>query len=757
MAKRTNKGPINSLVQRLIQSIDPDKISDLNITERGDAFKKIINSELELTKGISDGSIVDFSRSLNAEVVTKRNPEDKWGSPELTGDVIEYINKNTSSMFQDFAENERNRYIQYNDYNFISKFVPKIGQALRMILTHIVSSDDLTNTFKRQLEFGSLDADDVQTLKLAIEKFEKENKLLYKLENLVYKNTLIMGEYYVYAISYKDLFTNYARLLAKKREASGKYVDKKNKKSMGYAMESFMIDDDQYKTLESAYSTTPSDGNVLRSPKSQSFRDDYGSGAIVTCYDSEIPFIFDDDIASDDPDLYEKKLSTALEAVERNMSLQKTKVKVDGVADGTYGLGGSYDVAGTYIKFISARNIAPVEVLGNIVGYFYVSHTTIDKAKKTVSIGNIHISSMKKRSPIEDIAKSMVDKISQKFSDKFVSANTNYKRLIADCIMAAGVTNTEYKVQFIPAENVIHFKVDDDENSRGQSIMKDAIQPAKTLAAVNMRKVLNYLNKSGDKTVMTVRGGNADYSRKNQAMRIIRNMQEQNIVVSDLLGDCNNIFHKYAADGNIMMPTSRTGQKLVELEKMDGQQIDMNVEWEKEQENEILTAMGVPPLLLDTHLQADFARAFTTAHVGFAGTIAKWDGDLETPTTQLYKIIIQNLDISDELKTRVLPVFSFKLPRPKFAATQTGVESIQQGMQMADHYIQLKYGESPDESMKDVIREVKFAIVRENCATIPWEKYDEIAKKIEMEYVSIKDDVKDTGMSSDTDSGMDEF
>lgn len=755
MAKRNTKGPINTLVQKLIQSIDPDKISDLNITDRGDTFKKIINNELELTKGISDGSIVDFSRSLNSDIVTKKNAGDKWGSPELTGDVIEYINKNTSSMFQDFAENERNRYIQYNDYNFISKFVPKIGQALRMILTHIVSSDDLTNTFKRQLEFGSLDVDDTQTLKLALEKFEKENKLLYKLENLAYKNTLIMGEYYVYAISYKDLFTNYAKLLAKKREASGKVKDKKTKKSMGYAMESYMISDDEYKALESAYSSSASDNDPLRSPKSSSFREDYGRGAVVTCYDSEIPFIFDEDVESDDPNLYEKKLATALEAVERSGAAQKTKASVDGVADGTYGLGGSYDIAGTYIKFISARNIAPVEVLGNVVGYFYISHTTIDKAKKTVSIGNIHISSMKKRSPIEDIAKSMTEKIAQKFSDKFVASNTQFKHLIADCIMAAGVTNTEYKVQFIPAENIIHFKVDDDENSRGQSILKDAIQPAKTLAAVNMRKVLNYLNKSGDKTVMTVRGGNADFSRKNQAMRIIRNMQEQNIVVSDLLGDCNNIFHKYAADGNIMMPTSRTGQKLVELEKMDGQQIDMNVEWEKEQENEILTAMGVPPLLLDTHLQADFARAFTTAHVGFAGTIAKWDGDLEEPTTQLYKIIIQNLDISEELKTRVLPVFSFKLPRPKFAATQTGVESIQQGIQMADHYIQLKYGESPNENMKDVIREVKFAIVRENCATIPWERYDELAKKIEMEFISIKDDVKDTSMSSD--SGMDEF
>ena len=92
MAKRNNRGPVNTLVQKLIQSIDPDKVSELNITDRGDTFKKIINNELELTKGISDGSIVDFSRSLNADIVTKKNQGEKWESPELTGDVIEYIN-----------------------------------------------------------------------------------------------------------------------------------------------------------------------------------------------------------------------------------------------------------------------------------------------------------------------------------------------------------------------------------------------------------------------------------------------------------------------------------------------------------------------------------------------------------------------------------------------------------------------------------------------------------------------------------------
>ena len=272
-----------------------------------------------------------------------------------------------------------------------------------------------------------------------------------------------------------------------------------------------------------------------------------------------------------------------------------------------------------------------------------------------------------------------------------------------------------------------------------------------------MRKTLNYINKSGDKTIMTVRGGNADISRKNQAMRIIRNIQESNVVVSDIIGDSNNIFHKFSADAGILMPTSRSGQRLVEFEKMDGQQIDMNTDWEKEQENQVLLSMGTPPLMLEQHNQADFAKAFTSAHVGFAGIVAGWQGDLEGPTTELYKRIIANLDISDDIKKKVLPVFSFKLPRPLYSATQTSLDALQSAVSLAEQVTALKYGEPTDDTEKEAVNAAKFGLIKELTPCIPWDRYDQIMNRAYLEKKGVKDEVPQDTASTDMDMGDDEF
>lgn len=761
MAKSNKKGPINTLVEKLLISMDPEKSTEYNLQEKGNEFKNIINRQLELSKGVSGGSIMDFYQSIMQEEQKSEKTGD-WSSTQVTSDIMEYVNKNMVGIAQDFSTQDRNRYLQYRDYQFVTAFIPKIDQALRMILTHIVSADDLTNGFKRRLDLGSaLSKEQQQTVTLAIEKFEQENKLLYKLENIVYKTALFMGEYYVYAVSYKELFTDYAAALAKARAQQGNAprADKKDKKKhMGYATESVTISDEEYSSLSSTFKPLGS-APSSKPLSSTTFSGLYGSSATFTCYTDDAPIFLDDDEEEpltpslesfkEDFPAYCETMCAALESVGKAHSTEGSGVTMAGVADvAGKPVDEGFNVTGTYIKFISPRNVIPVEVLGNIVGYIYMSSNTVDASKQALNLSSININGVQKKSPVEEIAASLADAISKKFSDKFVAANVRYKKLMADCILATGVTNVQYKVQFIPANKLIHFKIDEDEKGRGQSILKSGMHKSKILAAVYMRKVLNYLNKSGDKTIITVGGGNADYSKKNQAMNIIRNLQEQNIVVSDLMGDCNNIFHKYAADSYMLMPRSKTGNRLVEFEKMDGQNIDMNTEWEKEQENQILISMGMPPLLLDTHDQADFARAFTSQHIGFTGNIGKWDGDFETPTTELYKVIIENLDIGNEIKDALRPVFKFGLIRPKFSSTQSTVEAINQAMQNADNILNLVMGEDVDDATKPARQSARLALVKDMCSYLPWNNYEALIDESLVRDKAVQDEVKETDAST---------
>ena len=145
--KRGNKkGPVDSLIRRLLTTIDPDQETEYNLSDRAGEFKDIIQSELELAKGVSDGSIIDFSRSIS-DIKGKSQTT----SVDATDDILKYINKNSQGFMQYYESQNRNKLIEARDNRFISKFVPTVSQSLRLILTHVVSSDDLSGQVKRIL------------------------------------------------------------------------------------------------------------------------------------------------------------------------------------------------------------------------------------------------------------------------------------------------------------------------------------------------------------------------------------------------------------------------------------------------------------------------------------------------------------------------------------------------------------------------------------------------------------------------------
>ena len=762
MAKKKDpvkgNGGIDNLVKKMLVSMDPDQITEYNMSKRGAELKNIIRDELNLSKGISNGSIIDFSRSLANH---SKNLNSETTLSDTTDDILKYINQNSSTVYQFFNERERNKYIEARDLKFISKFNPSLGQAVRLALTHIVSSDDLSGQVTRNLHFGdALTENDINIVRTAIEKFENENKLLMRLKNTVYNNTLISGTYYVYAISYKKLFTNYAKTLAQKKAMmEGKVnTDKKhsnNNKKVGYAQESVTISltPEESTIINSILKDDIPRGNESTILNSNNVDGILESAATVECIKSEVPEFIFEELGTDLNKLKGSKIYSAMEASLGDStslsSLPDATVDIKDVK-----IDGKYEVSGTYIKYIPATSITPIKVMGECLGYFYVMAERVDRNKPSLSIVNGNVTNIKKQSALDKIVSTLAKRTAQVFSDKFVAENVAFKKMIADCIMANGVTNTEYKIQFIPAEDIIPFTINEDENGNGTSILLDSMFPAKLEAAISMRKSLNYINKSGDKTILHIRGGNADISRKNQAMRIARNMQEQNIVAADIFGDSNIMFQKYSADGVILMPSSRSGNRLVEFEKMDGQQIDTGVEWEKNLQNQSILATGVPPLLIEQYNQADFAKAFTTAHVGLAGIVANWQADLEEPTTVLYKRIIENLDIDENLKNRVLPVFRFTLPRPKALATNNTNEAIGSAQALADAYINIKYGEQSDDSNKEPIRAVKEAIIKELTPFIPWNKLDAIAEEAFLKAKEVKDETpNDVG----ADDGSDMF
>lgn len=775
MAKQNKRRPKNNkmngfsildnAVNKLILSMDDEIITDDNLDAKDAELKSLLTREMELARGISGGSIIDFNKTLNQD----KNKGGKEVDLDTRDDLGDYIVKNSGSIYQYFSERNRNKFVENKDLNFIAKFIPSITQAINLYVTHIISSDDLSGFVKRNLYFGSaLSESESTVLTKSLTQFEKENKLLNKLKNLIITNTLISGEYYVYAPSYKKLFTDYQKTLNNAKKNSGIQPSLGEDKSYFNVSEStnacganewnISLDASNADVCNMISNFDLDTNNKFDSISKK--KDIVSNMSSVSYIESPIPAPVFEDIpglleAAKEDAKFKSILDKCLPAIEAST---KNK-RLNGVSDGTYNIKGKnnedsqFNITGTYLKFIDAKNIIKVKILDETIGYFYVDSKRAAAPKNAVTFSNGEWSNISKQSSVEKLADMLSDKVAKQFNPKFVSDHVEFKKLIADCIMANGIINKQYRIQFIPTEDMFEFKIGTNGDDDGTSILSNGLWAAKILASIRIRKTLNYVNKSGNKTVAYVKRGSADISGRNQTQRILRNMQESNITFGDIIGDSALMFHKYAADGTILMPTSKAGNKLVEFETMEGQTVDMSTEYEKDLENQILISMGVSPLLIDQTNNAEFSKAFTSSHIGFAGNVASLQTDFEEPTTALYKRIIENLDITDSIKNKVIPIFEFRLPRPKALSCTNNNEILDAAANFADKFANLKYGDV-DDSNKEKIKRLKFEIVKDKAPFVDWDHLEEIVKNVELEVSEVTNDSNSASDDSEMDEDM---
>ncbi len=758
--ENTKVNALDKVAHRLLSTIDTsfNEREVLNAKDR--RIQDIIDQELTLAKGVSQGSIIDFVTTMTSNTV-------KHQSSNALGDVdpSEVFTKDISNIFGYFQEQYKNRYIELADLKFITKFIPAIGEAVKTTLDSIVGSDDMTTTITRNLIFNdSLTPEEKGRVTSEIERMETEEKLLKKLRNVVYKKTLVAGMHYVYAPPYKELFQEYDRLLKAGVIKNGCIVREpanQNRTSNGVGKnsgfnlnnnavlapvkESVSIDS----IMEALTNSKEFDKSELDGMKKNL---ELGHLSITT---SDSPFLDEaiESIAALERygDMYMQDLNGYAATFG---GIGKLDEKFYGTSDGTADTkttGSKFNTVGTYIKYIDASRIVPVKVYNQIVGYFHVHDMTASKKARTMAsadnmligsvnlFANINMNDNKKESAVRMITDVISDGILTNFSNRFVNNNIEFKKLIADCIVANGMINNNLNIQFIPANHIIPFLVNENEDGFGESILSDALFPARLLLDLLISKMLLYMNKSGNRTLAFVRKGPIDVNSANHIQRVLRQLQESNITFGDLLST-NLSFAKFAPYGNIQIPTARNGDRLVDFETQEGQQVELKPEFEDWLEKMAIMGTGVPSVILEYTDAADYAKSLVTANIKFAGRIATLQSDLEEATTELYIRLIENSSLDDDLKSRAVRGFKFSLPRPKVISNSNMSDYLSSMQQvagtLADLYIGQDDGKDPDyQAVRDIF--VRDTVI-DHLPIIDWDAAKDRLDNARMEVIKKK-------------------
>lgn len=749
---------LDKISKKILSTID-NNYSERELLNKKDLkFKSIVDRELATQKGMSNGNILDFAINQFNSGTNKKN-----SNSAVEVDQNNIFTQNVGDIFNYFQDVYKNRYIEMADLKLISRFVPAIGEAVKTTLDNIVSADNISSSISRSLKMSpSISPEDQNTIITEIERIEKEERLLPKLKNIVYKKTLVTGRYFVYAVPYSKIFNEFEHIKSSgqlQRKSMGIDINKlgamnnTNAKTFNLSNESIstnIITTESYSDIINDYKS-----ELKSKPEVEAFKE------AIENHMGTVEFVGENI----------QIMTSVLESVD-TLSKYKKAYKENTMDDkifseGSYGTKSTRskdlfkDTTGTYLKFIESKNVIPIKVFNQVVGYYHIHSTTKKKKRPDSVVGSnnplftsANFTTDKKEEIMNKISDTISDGIMKNFTHKFVETNLEHKKLIADCIIANGIIDNDYRIQFIPADQMVEFIINPDENDEGESILADSLYPAKLLLSLLICKMLNYMNKSGNKTYAHISKGPIDLNNTNQIQRVVRNLQDSNITMNDLLSS-SLIFSKMSRDTNIALPTARDGKKLVEFEVQEGQNIDLKTDFENMLEDMAIIGTGVPSVLMDYVNQVDYAKQITSANIKFAGRVSSLDSDLENGTTRLYKILIENSKLPDELKTQCLSEFEFVLIRPKALAASNNSDYMRTVLENANTIADILIGQSnlsepKNQKIKDgVVRR----LVRSDSQFLPWDEYDKILESVKLE-VAGEEEIKDSSTSSDDDLDM---
>lgn len=738
VSANTYKKPMDNLKQ--IDAID-SKIQDILSGDIGD-----------MKNETGDNLSMFLSKTLASNEKTSSGTIEKLNS---NGDDLESFFNSKDGAFQLFNQRFRNKLLLYNDLEIISEQLVELNEAVNTTRDDIVCSDEVGSDIARSLNFicETEDTDDYIDLVNEVKRVEKELKLNTKIKEHIVPKTLKYGEYYVYVIPESKLF--------EKAQAT------KYKSSTGVTLESSELSC----LRESMTIVNPNKGErpvqqETIKPNADEIKAYVEENIHVCNEDIAIPLLENENTADAYGDIMKfNNLSDILnpKKVKKKNKKSDKSFEFNGFSDGVRSTNKVDDwkaVKGCYIKLLDPKKVIPVKVMDYIIGYYYINDMDFEPIQQggrpgqqfsSMFNGNLMNAVANKSTGERNVINTLASSIIKSFDKKYLEDNKEFKDLIINSLMYNDLYKRKLHYQFIPADYMCRFTVNEDEHGNGQSMLWKSLFYAKLYLSILIFNVITYLSKSQDTRIHYIKNSGIDKNAINKTMNIARQIKEKQISIADIM-DYSAIFGKLGTGRDVFMPVGESGERGIEFDVISGQNVDMQNEFMEQLKNSYVSGTGVPSVLSTYINEIDFAKTLVMANAKHMRRVMHYQDSFNEGLTRLYKMILL---YSTDIPAEQIAEFEYKLSRPKTLPNNNMTDMITYGDQLLDFFIKSVYGEFADDEElaeeKDLFRS---EMSREILGVLPWEMVDEIKEKVKMAMAKRKAE-KETNTDNTGDAGGD--
>lgn len=722
---------INNLIgQANLSLYGTDRTSDVD--SLNDKFQSILSNELTGITGKEGNDITSFL----SQVVSADNKY-RAGEDILNNQFNDLTGNEYSSMQSFIYDAYRNRLLQQADLHEVSSQLIELAEAIMITRDAIISADTVEGRLNRSITFENIDDDEVDNYNSIVENMENKFQLLEKIKNFIIPKTLEYGEYYVYIVPYSELFNKFQQQKTRNVTNTGilrKYAEstvlegfddtkKENKLS---ELDMFLEDCyNKYHMREnSKYSDKKSSDTKINKDEFKTDLKNIMENIIISTDDIPIPFLEEglesieyisnqhNNVVTEDNNLFKK-------VIKNQKNDGGVKISKKGEFD---------DIGDCYLKMIEPTRIIPIKIMNTILGYYYVQDEDITPLSGAVS-SSLYFSRFNEHSRQQTIIDSLAERVVQQFNKPFLKNNLKFKEAIVDCFNYYNLNENRVKMQFIPAEYIVRFKIDEDIDGNGTSMIKKSLFYAKLYLMILLFKIMSIIMYSNDQKINYIKQSGLDKNLANRVQEIARLQQSRQINISDLFS-YTTLINKVGNGNAVYMPTGRSGERPIETEILSGQDVQLNNDLLEMLKNAYITGTGVPAAILNYLNEADYAKTVEQNNSKFNARVINYQLDFNPIITDMYKRIMRwSTNIGEEKISN----FNFSLTQPRSATANAKAELISQFNTMTEFLTGLLYpdpgqAENPD-NLNAEIREFKKLYAREQLPMIDFDSIEELINK----------------------------
>lgn len=709
-------------------------------------FADIISKELKSLTAKADGNVSAFLDQLYAD-------SQKRGSNYVRN--LENIFSSGQSQAQSIlTEAYRNKMIKRADIREVASQLNELREAINITRDAIVSSNMVDGSICRSIAIDHANKDDTDNYKSIIEKMEEKFKLHKSIKNFIVPQTLEQGEYYAYVIPYDKIFSDFMK--DKDKIVSGMYGEsvtvlehasgidiatrphggeppKKQAKNavidrlFGYVSESTksaLDGADAIKRYKQGIESIIDNISVCNDPVSIAVLEEGPSAIAASINEMKFMQEYGD---SDTPKNPFNEIN-GIDSGVSDVSKDKEKYKFDETKD-------------CYLKFIDSLHMVPVKIMSKTIGYYYIQ----DDELITSVPSNYFIDYSEKREPT--LVNAIVDEVISSFDKKFLKENIKFRSIIAEAIQYYNLNERKIKFQFIPAEYIIAFKINEDENGNGTSVIEPALFYAKLYLLLLLFKMVSIVSSSNDTKVHYIKSSGIDKNVANTVQEVARKMQSRQVNLTDMFS-YTTLINKVGNGNELFIPTGRSNERGIETEILAGQDIQLNSELMELLRNGYISATGVPAVIMNSINESEFAKTIELGNTRFEERVVSEQIDFNGPITELYRALMK---YTTNIPDGVISNTRFEFQSPKHNGSQITSELLGNFDTLYQFAVSLVFSQEEvnDESGGStyLLRTFKRLLAQEKLPVINVERISQLAEQARIE--SKVDEYKDANKPQD--------